>query len=281
MTLVNLQEILKKANQLSFAVGAFDVLNLEMTAGVLQAAQETKSPVILAYADAFDTLFPMEAFVSGLSIYAEKVSIPVCIHLDHATRISVIDRAIKCGFTSVMIDASDKEFDENIAMTSKVVSLCHPLNISVEAELGHVAGNEGMYTNDESVYTNPDQAFEFVQKTGIDALAVSVGTVHGVYKSTPILSFDRCLSIKKAVKGLPLVLHGGSGLSDEDFLRIITCGINKVNIFTDLTLEALESLRHNDLSGKKSYFSVSADVVAAIKLVTMKKLERFGCIGKV
>ena len=150
-----------------------------------------------------------------------------------------------------MIDASDKEFDENIDITSKVVSLCHPLNISVEAELGHVAGNEGMYTNDEGVYTNPNQALEFVQKTGIDALAVSVGTVHGVYKSTPILGFDRCYSIKKAVNGLPFVLHGGSGLSDEDFQHIITCGINKVNIFTDLTLEAMESLRNNDLSGKK------------------------------
>jgi len=280
MTLVNLKKILKKANQYSYAVGAFDVLNLEMTTGVLQAAQETQSPVILAYADVFDNLFPMEAFVSALRVYAEKVNVPVCIHLDHATRIEVVERAIKCGFTSVMIDASDKDFDENIDMTSKVVSLCRPLNISVEAELGHVAGNEGMYTNDESVYTNPDQAFEFVQKTGIDALAVSVGTVHGVYKSTPILGFERCKSIKKAVNGLPLVLHGGSGLSDEDFSNIIACGINKVNIFTDLTLEALETLKNNDLSGKKAYYSVSADVETAIKLATIKKLERFGCIGK-
>jgi fructose-bisphosphate aldolase class II len=179
-----------------------------------------------------------------------------------------------------MMDASDKEFSENIAITSKVVSLCRPLNISVEAELGHVAGNEGMYTHDEGVYTEPEQALEFVEKTGIDALAVSVGTVHGVYKSTPILSFERCEAIKKAVNGLPLVLHGGSGLSDEDFRHIIACGINKVNIFTDLTLEAMESLRNNDLSGKKAYFSVSSDVVRTIKFASIKKLERFGCIGK-
>lgn len=280
MTLVNLKEILEKANRSSFAVGAFDVLNCEMTAGVLQAAQETQSPVILAYADVFDNLFPMEAFISALRVYAESINVPVCVHLDHATRIPVIERAIKCGFTSVMIDASDKEFEENIDMTSKVVSLCQPLNISVEAELGHVAGNEGMYTNDEGVYTEPDQALEFVQKTGIDALAVSVGTVHGVYKSTPILSFDRCESIKKAVHGLPLVLHGGSGLSDEDFRRIIASGINKVNIFTDLTLEAMVSLKNNDLSGKKAYYAVSSDLVNAVKKATIKKLERFGCIGK-
>ncbi len=280
MALVNLSEILKQANQGSFAVGAFDVFNCEMTSGVIQAAEETMSPVILAYADGFDNLFPMEAFLAALRIYAEKVSIPVCIHLDHATRLSVIERAVKCGFTSVMIDSSDKEFDENIYITRKVVSLCHPLDISVEAELGHVAGNEGMYTNDEGVYTNPDQALEFVQRTGIDALAVSVGTVHGVYKSTPILGFDRCESIKKAVNNLPLVLHGGSGLSDEDFRHIIACGINKVNIYTDLTLEALKSLRDNDLNGNKPYYSVSSDLIAAIKSTTIKKLERFGCIGK-
>lgn len=213
MTLVNLQEILKQANQSSFAVGAFDVLNCEMTAGVLQAAEETRSPVILAYADVFDNLFPMEAFIAALRVYAENASVPVCIHLDHATKMPVIERAIKCGFTSVMIDASDKAFEENVAVTRRVVSLCRPLGISVEAELGHVPGNEGMYANDEGVYTEPDQALHFVQKTGVDALAVSVGTVHGVYKSTPVLSFDRCKAIKKAVNGLPLVLHGGSGLS--------------------------------------------------------------------
>ena len=280
MTLVNLKEILENANQSSYAVGAFDVFNCEMAAGVLQAAEETRSPVILAYVDMFDNLFPMEAFIAALHIYAEKASVPVCIHLDHATRFSVIERAVRCGFTSVMIDASDKEFSENIAITSQVVSLCRPLNISVEAELGHVAGNEGMYTHDEGVYTEPEQALEFVEKTGIDALAVSVGTVHGVYKSTPILSFERCEAIKKAVNGLPLVLHGGSGLSDEDFRHIIACGINKVNIFTDLTLEAMESLRNNDLSGKKAYFSVSSDVVRTIKFASIKKLERFGCIGK-
>jgi fructose-bisphosphate aldolase class II len=280
MPLVNLAQILEPANNERYAVAAFDVFNIEMAAGVMKAAEKTHSPVILAYVEVFDTLIPMEAFIASLNRLAADSSVPVCIHLDHATNFTVIQRAVKCGFTSVMIDASDRAFEENIAATRQVVQLCQPLNVSVEAELGHVAGNEGMYSSDQGFYTEVDQAKEFVDRTMVDALAVAVGTVHGVYKSTPILSFDRCAAIKNATNNLPLVLHGGSGLSDEDFYRIINCGINKVNIFTDLTLAALAQLRVADLSGGKAYFAVCAETAAAVQSAAEEKLQRFGCVGK-
>jgi fructose-bisphosphate aldolase class II len=279
MPLVTLSEILKPANAQGYAVGSYDVFNLEMASAVIQAAEENRSPVILAYVEVFDTLFPMEAFAAALRDYAQKASVPVCIHLDHATNLAVIERALKAGFTGIMIDASDKAFEENIRITSQVVELSHALGISVEAELGHVAGNEGMYTDDSSVYTEVSQAREFMDRTGVDALAVSVGTVHGVYKSTPVLSFDRCAEIKAETDGLPLVLHGGSGLSDEDFKKIIASGINKVNIFTDLTLAAIRTLREADLTGKTPYFGLSMQVKEAIRLAAIAKMSQFGCIG--
>lgn len=280
MSLVNLAELLKPANEQKYAVGAFDVFSIEMASAVIRAAEETKSPVILAYVEAFDTLVSMESYVAFLRRLAEDASVPVCIHLDHATNLEIIQRAVRCGFSSVMIDASDKSFEENIAATAKVVGICKPLGISVESELGHVSGNEGMYADDTGVYTEVESAKEFVDRTGVDALAVAIGTIHGVYKSTPVLSFDRCAQIKSATNNLPLVIHGGSGLSDEDFRKVIAAGINKVNIFTDLTIAAMEYLTSDEITNKTHYFSASMQVTEVIKQATIAKLQRFGCIGK-
>lgn len=280
MSLVNLAELLKPANEQKYAVGAFDVFSIEMASAVIRAAEETKSPVILAYVEAFDTLVSMESYVAFLRRLAEDASVPVCIHLDHATNLEIIQRAVRCGFSSVMIDASDKSFEENIATTAKVVGICKPLSISVESELGHVSGNEGMYADDTGVYTEVESAKEFVDRTGVDALAVAIGTIHGVYKSTPVLSFDRCAQIKSATNNLPLVIHGGSGLSDEDFRKVIAAGINKVNIFTDLTIAAMEYLKSDEITNKTHYFSASMQVTEIIKQATIAKLQRFGCIGK-
>ena len=280
MSLVNLAELLKPANEQKYAVGAFDVFSIEMASAVIRAAEETKSPVILAYVEAFDTLVSMESYVAFLRRLAEDASVPVCIHLDHATNLEIIQRAVRCGFSSVMIDASDKSFEENIAATAEVVGICKPLGISVESELGHVSGNEGMYADDTGVYTEVESAKEFVDRTGVDALAVAIGTIHGVYKSTPVLSFDRCAQIKSATNNLPLVIHGGSGLSDEDFRKVIAAGINKVNIFTDLTIAAMEYLKSGEVTNKTHYFSASMQVTEIIKQATIAKLQRFGCIGK-
>ena len=280
MSLVNLAELLKPANEQKYAVGAFDVFSIEMASAVIRAAEETKSPVILAYVEAFDTLVSMESYVAFLRRLAEDASVPVCIHLDHATNLEIIQRAVRCGFSSVMIDASDKSFEENIAATAEVVGICKPLGISVESELGHVSGNEGIYADDTGVYTEVESAKEFVDRTGVDALAVAIGTIHGVYKSTPVLSFDRCAQIKSATNNLPLVIHGGSGLSDEDFRKVIAAGINKVNIFTDLTIAAMEYLTSDEITNKTHYFSASMQVTEVIKQATIAKLQRFGCIGK-
>lgn len=280
MSLVNLAELLKPANEQKYAVGAFDVFSIEMASAVIRAAEETKSPVILMYVEAFDSLVSMESYVAFLRSLAEEASVPVCIHLDHATNLEIIQRAVRCGFSSVMIDASDKSFEENVVTTANVVGICKPLGISVESELGHVPGNEGMYSDDTSVYTEVESAKEFVDRTGVDALAVAIGTIHGVYKSTPILSFDRCAQIKSATSNLPLVIHGGSGLSDEDFCRVIAAGINKVNVFTDLTIAAMEYLRSGEITNKTHYFSASMQVAEIIKQATIAKLQRFGCIGK-
>ncbi|MFZ3071133.1 MAG: class II fructose-bisphosphate aldolase [Anaerolineaceae bacterium] len=279
MSLVNLSQLMQTANQKHFAVGAFDVFNCELAAGVIQAAEEVNSPLILAYVESFDSLIPMEAFAALLVRLAKESRVPVCIHLDHATNKPAIERAVACGFTSVMIDASTAPFEENVAITQEIVSLCHPKGVSVEAELGHVSGNTGMYLIDEPIYTDVDEAVEFVSQTHVDALAVAIGTVHGVYKSKPILSLDTCTKIKEATDNFPLVLHGGSGLSDDDFRNLIKCGINKVNIYTDLLLASLACLRQADLSGKEGYFNISKAVSGAVREEALKKILLFGSAG--
>lgn len=279
MPLVNLRDLLQPANSGRYAVAAFDVLNAEMAYGVLKAAEDARSPLIFAYAEPFENLMPMEPLCAMLIDFAKRASIPVALHLDHATNQPIIDRAIACGFTSIMIDASDKPFEENIARTKEIVAMCHPKNISVEAELGHVSGNEGMYENDTYIYTDVEEAREFVKRTDIDALAVAIGSVHGVYKSTPVLNLERCEQIKQATD-IPLVLHGGSGLSDDDFKNVIKAGINKVNIFTDLALQSLARLDAADLSGETAFIDVEIAVADAVRAEAAKKIDLFGSAGK-
>lgn len=282
MSLVNLSELLSPANHEGYAVGAFDVFNVEMAEGVLRAAEALRSPLIFAHVERHESLISIEALAALLLKLGEKASIPVCLHLDHADNLAEVKKAIDCGFTSVMIDASELPLSENIAMTRQVVDMAHPLGVSVEAELGHVSGNETAdgSIDDHEVYTEVNESVEFLAQTEVDALAISVGTVHGVYKSAPKLNFERCADIKKATGSLPLVLHGGSGLSDEDFSHFIRCGVNKINIFTDLTLAAVANLHDGDLSGKTPYFKLSGAVMKAIQEATEKKIRQFGSAGK-
>lgn len=276
MPLVNLKNILKKAETEHYAIGSFDVFNIEILKGVLYAAEETKSPVILAYAEAFEEFVNIESFAPVMLRMAQKATVPVAVHLDHATSLELILRAVHSGFTSVMIDASEKPFKDNVAITKQVMQICRTFDVSVEAELGHVSGGEGLYKDDNYIYTDVSEAKMFVEETGVDALAVAIGTVHGVYKSTPKLSIDRLKAIKDIVK-MPLVLHGGSGLTDEDFRNTIANGVSKVNIFTDLMLAAQESLR---CSIDRSYFKQCIDAANAVKAETVKKIMVFGSNGK-
>ncbi len=278
MSLVNLKNILSQAETESYGVGSFDVFNIEMLKGVLDAAEEARSPVILAYAEVFEEFIELESFAPMMIRMAQKATVPVAVHLDHATSLEFILRAVHSGFSSVMIDASEKPFKDNVAITKQVMQICRTFDVSVEAELGHVSGGEGLYNNDEYIYTDVSEAKMFVEETDVDALAVAIGTVHGVYKSTPKLSIDRLKAIKDIVK-IPLVLHGGSGLTDGDFRNTIANGVSKVNIFTDLMLAAQESLR-NQQDEKVLYFNQCINAADAVKNETIKKMLVFGSNGK-
>jgi len=271
--------MLLKAQKEQYAVGSFDIFNIEMLKGVLGAAEETRSPVIVAYGEAFEELLPMESFARTVIDMAQRATVPVAVHLDHAVSFDLIVRAVHCGFTSVMIDASDKSLEDNIEITRKVVEVCRALNVSVEAELGHVSGLGTLYESDEHIYTDVQQAKYFTEQTQVDALAVSIGTVHGVHKEAPRLNLKRLKEIR-AVVSQPLVLHGGSGLSEQDFRNTIIDGICKVNIYTDLTLAALDSIRNSAMDMRLSYIDQCVMIADAVKREAIRKMKIFGCCGK-
>ncbi len=278
MPLVNLQHVLQKAEKEHYAVGSFDVFNTEMLKGVIAAAEETRSPVILAYAQVFEDTIAIDSFAPVMVRMAEKAAVPVVVHLDHASTFEYISRAVDCGFTSVMIDASEMPFEDNVAVTNKVIELCRAADVSVEAELGHVSGGEVVDKDDEYIYTDVGEAELFVRETGVDALAVAIGTVHGVYRKKPVLSLQRLKEIKECTQ-LPIVLHGGSGLSDDDFRATIINGVSKINIFTDLMLAAMDCVRQ-DINENLNYMSQCSKIVEAVKNETIKKIKLFGSDGK-
>jgi len=272
--LVTLKEILNEANKKNYAVPAFDVVEHVSAEAVVRAAEAQNRPVILMVPEATFLLIDVKTFFAFLAWLAQAASVPVALQLDHGLSLAGIQTALDNGFTSVMIDGSALPLEENIALTKQAVEMAHAVGASVEAEIGHVAGGEGAFEGsevDESMYTNPDEAEYFARATGVDALAVAVGTVHGVYRGDPKLDFDRLAEIKRRV-GLPLVLHGGSGVSDEEFAKAIKGGINKINIFTEISFAALKKsidfanecnlkLHFAQLlfAGKQEVFDISAD----------------------
>jgi ketose-bisphosphate aldolase len=204
--------------------------------GILQAAEESRTPIIVAAGD-----FPGPDYTNFLPYLVDRISrttVPICLHFDHGGSYEACARAIRAGFSSVMIDGSRLPFAENIAETRRVVEMAHACGISVEGEIGHVGatGSSIESAKDDSRYTEPEAAIEFVEKTGVDALAVAIGTSHGVYKSPPELDFERLEKIRSNLS-IPLVMHGASGLSDENFRQAIRSGMSKINAFTNLTLK--------------------------------------------
>ena len=223
--LAGLQEVLVKARAEKQAIAAFNVPNLEMIRSAIQAAEEVNTPVILQHAEGHGSLISLEEIGPIMLQYAKRSKVPVVVHLDHGKSFEIIMQAMKLGFTSVMIDASDLPFEENIARTKEIVKIAHSLGVSVEAELGHVftsslGGGEGRAPDDDQIgetdiYTDPKQAKDFVDATAVDCLAVAFGTVHGVYLKEPKLDLDRVKKIYDEVK-IPLVMHGGSGVEASD-----------------------------------------------------------------
>ena len=233
--LVNLKELMDDAQRRGAAIGAFNGPTLESARAALEAAQELNMPLILQHAPVHEQYISLELAGKVMLALAEQASVPVCVHLDHGDSADTVMRAIRTGYTSVMYDASGKPFEQNLCETREIVKLAHAVNVSVEAELGNMPHNfRGEMTayDPEAFYTVPADAKRFAKETGVDALAISFGTVHGVYKAKPKLNFDIIRQVREETGGLPLVMHGGSGLTDEDYRTAIACGIRKINYYT-------------------------------------------------
>lgn len=261
--LASLKEVLVKAREKNQAVAAFNVPNLEMVRAAIQAAEETNMPAILQHAEGHGSLITLEEIGPIMIQYAERSTVPVVVHLDHGKSFEAIMQAMKLGFTSVMIDASDLPFEENVARTQEVVKAAHSLGVSVEAELGHVftsslGGGEGRAPDDDQIgdtdiYTDPMQAKEFVDATNVDCLAVAFGTVHGIYLKEPRLDLQRVQEIYEEVK-IPLVMHGGSGVHAEDYQAAIKNGITKINYYTYANQAGAAALKKYLIEEKQNYF---------------------------
>ncbi|MEE0419322.1 MAG: class II fructose-bisphosphate aldolase [Lachnospiraceae bacterium] len=255
MAVVTLKEILRDARRKRYGVGMFNTINLEMARAIIGIAQEERSPVIIGFAQAHLPYANLEDIAPIMVKFAREASVPVAIHFDHGMTFEYIMKAIHYGFTSVMFDGSTLDYEENIRQTKEIVKVAHALGVSVEAELGHVGGAEGGGDDGhEEMYTRVEQAKDFTSRTGIDALAVAIGTAHGEYKVKPVLDINRLREIRNAVD-VPLVLHGGSGLSDLDFRNCIANGISKVNIFTDMSKAAVKAI-DGTLYGNESKINV-------------------------
>ena len=230
--LVNLVEILKMAEETKSAIGAFNTPNLECVNAVLAAAEGLKVPVILMHAQIHEDVSPLETIGPVLVQSAKSAKVPVCVHLDHCETLAYMQQALDIGFTGVMYDGSTLPYEENLANTRKTVAMAKKYNCGVEAELGALASREGGTANAAGpVYTDPDEAAAFCKETGIDALAPSFGTAHGIYKARPVLDLNRVKLISEKT-GLPLVMHGGSGVSTEDYRTGIANGLRKINYYS-------------------------------------------------
>ncbi|MFZ2755513.1 MAG: ketose-bisphosphate aldolase [Atopobiaceae bacterium] len=266
-----------KASEGKFAIPHFNVWNAEMLMGVMDAAEELNAPVIISFGTGFVGNTSFEDFSAMMVSMAKAATVPVITHWDHGRSMEIVQNAYNHGMNSVMRDASALPFEENIREIREVVDYFHPRGIPVEAELGHV-GNETVYEEAlaEYAYTDPSQAAEFVERTQCDSLAVAIGNVHGVYSSEPKLNFDVVEKVRDAVN-VPLVLHGASGIGDEDIKTAISLGIAKINIHTELCLAAMDAVHaHADAT----FLELEREIRASVKKRAEEKIVLFGDDGK-
>lgn len=276
MALVTMQELLCRAEQKKIAVGAFSVGNMEMVMGALKAAEELETPIVLQIAEVRLPNSPLALIGPMMLAAAENASVDIAVHLDHGLHTETVLQALDIGFTSVMFDGSQLPLADNIATVKNVVSLASDYDATVEAELGVVGGNEGGGKAHEILCTDPADAVRFCDETGVDALAVAIGNAHGNYPVLPELRFDVLEEIHKAVK-IPLVLHGGTGISAEMFQRCISLGVRKINIAT-ASFDALSSYAKaycDNKQGKPNYFELSACEVEGVYQNVKKHIEIF------
>ncbi|MCK1992938.1 class II fructose-1,6-bisphosphate aldolase [Peribacillus muralis] len=242
MPLVSGKALLAHAHQNQYAIGAFNFANMENLQAVIEAAEELQSPVIIQITEKSIEYAGLDYLYALGRCAGENAKVPVALHLDHGKKWESVIRCLRYGWTSVMMDASHKPFEENIALTRKIVEFAREVNVSVESELGFIGGKEGDITPEGNIYTEVDEAVEFVRRTNTDALAIAVGTAHGIYKGEVNIDFNRIKEIK-AQTDIPLVLHGSSGVPDEMIKRAVLSGINKVNFDTEIKLASLEALK--------------------------------------
>lgn len=275
--LVTLNEVLRDAQKKHYAVGLFNTVNLEMAQGVICAAEELCAPVIIGTAEILLPCASLEELAPLLSDMAKRAKVPVVLHFDHGLSIEKVRRAMDLGFSSVMYDCSALLFEENCRETAELTRAAHAAGITVEAELGHV-GSAETPEGDQSIYTNPENAAVFAERTQVDALAVAIGTAHGTYQAKPQLNIGLLKQIAQTVD-VPLVLHGGSGLSDEDFQNCIQNGIAKVNIFTDINQAAADAAYTAYQKGL-GMTELMPKIKNAVAKATKEKMKIFGCAGR-
>lgn len=279
--LVNMNDILLPAKEEHYGVGFFNAVNVEMARAVIETAEELHSPVMIGTAEVLLPTTNLNLVVDYLLPMAREASVPVAVHYDHGLTFDRCMQALRLGFSSVMFDCSTKSYEDNVEAVAEMVKICHGMGVTVEGELGHVGDNEGAgkLAKPSDYFTDPDMAVDYVKKTGIDALAIAVGNAHGDYKFPPKLDFER-ISVISERTGLPLVLHGGSGLSDDDFREAVKRGICKINIFTDLDKAGKNGVARGLEEGAASMCSLIPYEIEAMKAVVSEKIYLFGSVGK-
>lgn len=283
MALVSVNELLLKAEQGGYAVGAFNANNMEIVQAIVQAAERENSPVIMQASQGAITYAGLDFITEMVRLAATASPVPVALHLDHGTDFDQVVKCIRSGFTSVMYDGSKLPLEENIAMTRKVLDMARPIGVSVEAELGKIGGTEDNVhvSEKEAMYTDPEEARYFVEQTGVESLAIAIGTAHGQYKGEPKLDLERLGKIKALVK-IPIVLHGSSGVPDDSVRKAIELGIRKVNIDTNIREAFVGEMRRvivekpDEIDPRKILGPAREAAIAIIR----EKMRVFGSSGK-
>lgn len=284
MELIGLDRMLKEAQANHYAVGAFNYCNVETAQAIMEKGCELRSPVMYIIGPCEIPLLGAKMMVNIARLVAAEADVPVCLHLDHAKDIDLVKECIEAGFPSVMMDASQYEFEENVRLTKLVVDMAHAKGITVEGELGAVGMVDNSVSEGEVVtsLTDPNKAAEFVERTGIDALAIAIGNAHGIYTQSPVLDFERLQAIRNATS-IPLVLHGGSGTPVDQLHQAIDIGISKVNVASELGRAFLNALHkyHVDNHGKGWYAYAIGDAKTAVAQVVDRWMHELGSVNRV
>ncbi|WP_425061242.1 D-tagatose-1,6-bisphosphate aldolase subunit KbaY [Sporomusa carbonis] len=280
MALVTMKELLQDAKKRKYAVGGFNVFNFETLGAVVEVAEELKTPLVLGIPERLFKFVDVDTLSAAMIRSAQKASVPVALHLDHGYTYEGVMKAIRWGFTSVMFDGSALPFEDNLKRTKEITRIAHSLGVSVEGELGYVGCYESIKDINEENLVKPEIATNFVEKTKVDALAVAVGTNHGTYRGGPKLNFSRLAELNNTVN-VPLVMHGGSKLTKEDYQSSIRSGITKINIATDMSMAAGETLKAEIAKNQAAnYVHLMSVVKKGVKDSVRRYMLSFDCISK-